>query len=320
MPRQLTKNQYREAVQKLHIRCDYNYTSRSSAMFHCCYHEDWSPSLSISFSKGIYHCFQCSRGGSINKLCQDIAGKNIEQVLGISEDIGSLYQTSNRKVPIYNNETKIIPKPIDIRGVLVSWRKSARAQEYVARRGITESIADSLKFQYVTEARINGTLFKDRVCIPIYDDLGNMINIEGRAVDPKDTTKCLYPAGSIKPIFEWYTLNKQEPLYLFEGLIKMLVARTDSFFANSSTTFGSKISDYHIEQLNMFETIIHCPDRDEAGRLQSSKLKKVYKGKLHVWLLNDYRIKDVDEIPTHLKMTMKEYREQIGFITDISYI
>lgn len=315
-------SQLKEVVKRLGIKSDSSYASKDSGMFHCCYHDDWSPSLSINFKTAGFHCFQCGRSGSINKLSLYISSRSIGQVLGISDDLDSLIPFNNPLNDATDNldASIAIVNPVDIRGKLINWRQSEEAIEYINRRGITSNVADSMDMKYAHEVRINGTLFKNRVCIPIYDTNGDIINIEGRDIDRNSSLKCLYPRNSTKPIFEWYKLDTSNPLYLFEGLIKMAVARTDKYFNNSSTTLGSKISEYQMNQLNMFDTIVHCPDNDEAGEDQLHRLRKSYKGKLQVLRLGNLDIKDVDEIPTKLGMTVYEFRMNNGFLLDIEYL
>ena len=100
----------------------------------------------------------------------------------------------------------------------------------------------------------------------------------------------------------------------------MAVARTDTFFANSTTTMGCLFSDFQLKQLQQFPSITLVRDMDDAGYEMAVKLKEIYKGNLHVWYLSNPAIKDVDEIPTILNMTVKEYREQGGFGEEIEFM
>jgi hypothetical protein len=154
--------------------------------------------------------------------------------------------------------------------------------------------------------------------IPVYDETYTHINMEGRAVISSDL-KCLYPRLAIKPIFEWYKLDTNKPLYLFEGLIKMAVARQDPTFANSSTTMGCFISDFQWKQLHKFKSITLVRDYDEPGRLMAVKMKDIFKGQFSVKHTTQ-GIKDVDEIPTELSMTMSEYMTRYDLANDVEFI
>ncbi len=319
----LTKYDNIRAIQKLGVKCDYNFSHKNNAMFHCHFHEDWTPSMSINFVKGIYNCFQCGKSGSISKLIYEETNQTIESYLGIIQDLDSLnlpseldsykdYIRANASSRTFGEK---IP-PLDIRGIVSPFFKESRALAYLRRRGIPEAVAKRMEIGYSKEIRFNGTLFIDRVLIPIYDADRIMINIEGRAVEKSDPTKCLYPKGATKPLYEYYKLDINESLYVFEGIVKMAVARSDPFFTNSTATLGSKISEYQLNQLKDFKNVVVVPDNDIAGEELVIKIKDNYKGNLSVLRISDSEIKDVDEIPSQTGMTVEEYRNNGGFVLD----
>jgi hypothetical protein len=316
MPK-LTSDDYRQAVRKLGLKCKYNYNNKDSAMFTCYKHPDWTPSLSINFIDGIFHCFQCGFKGTIAWLVKEKAETNIYNFLGKT---GNMSEFDS----VYNEQPKEEVKvkrvfPLDVRGTFKPYYEHESAKAYVKRRGIDESTAMAMHFQYSKETYINGTHFIDRLVIPIYDIHNTLINVEGRALNPEDPTKCLYPRSGTKPLYEWYLLSKVNTLYLFEGIIKMAVARSDPFFVNSSASLGSMVSDYQLEQLNQFKSVILIRDMDDAGIKMAKKIKEKYHGNFNVWLLGDPSLKDVDEIPSK-GITIKEFRLNGGFVPDIAYM
>lgn len=316
----LNTNDYFEFIKLLirHKGLKVKSISQDTAVIECPFHEDWNPSLSVSFSRGQYYCFQCGKGGSLSALSREYEafGKPITVVLNKMDD----WDTLNPSEPYEKPLVRKVFSSLDIRGRFIPYYNSDKALGYIKRRGISKDVADAMQFMYCKEAYINGTHFVDRIIIPVYDEDGNYINVEGREINGSDTLKCLYPKKGIKPLYEWYRQNCAETLYLFEGLIKMAVARTDTFFANSTTTMGCLFSDFQLKQLQQFPSITLVRDMDDAGYEMAVKLKEIYKGNLHVWYLSNPAIKDVDEIPTILNMTVKEYREQGGFGEEIEFM
>ena len=308
----MTQEDYREVVKKMRLISKYPYNTKESAKFYCPFHTEKTPSMIVNFKLGIYHCFGCDKGGTINQLVREHTSKSINELLGIEADFNDF----NRKPP--REIQKKIVTPLDIRGRIKPYHTSESAKAYVKGRGITDDVALKATIGYCSQAYINGTSFRDRVMIPIYDDKNRMINVEGRAIN-KDELKCLYPLNGTKPIYEYYCLDKTKPLYLFEGIIKMLVARTDPYFSNSSSTLGSNLSEYQQEQLNEFSSVILIRDMDIAGHTMAVNLKEIYKSKLKVMLLKG-GVKDIDEIPTHLHTTVKEFRESGGIQEDIEFM
>lgn len=48
---------------------------RENVMVHCPLHEDRRPSLSLNFTKGVWWCFACGRGGGVRRLAQMLGGE-----------------------------------------------------------------------------------------------------------------------------------------------------------------------------------------------------------------------------------------------------
>lgn len=137
--------------------------------------------------------------------------------------------------------------------------------------------------------------------------------MEARDATRKSKVKCLYPKNSLKPLYEWYRLKKDEPLYIVEGLIKLLVLRTDPYFENSSTVFGSYISDYQKSQLDQFTgSIIVIPDNDASGDTLVKGLRALYGDRVRVMKIQDAQIKDVDDIPRLTGKSVEQYRLEGG--------
>jgi len=311
MYERLNSSQYKLAVQRLGLKSGTTvYDDRG--MYFCYRHKDTKPSLSIDFKKGIYHCFSCDDSGSINNLCYKMAGKGLKDVLGLSENEFNIFKpTQKYEAPLEKTEND---SHIDIRGVVVPYRDSPEALQYLETRGISLPVADAMGMQYTEEATFNGKWYTKRLLIPIYGQDGHLVSVEGRDVTFSHPQKCLYPSDSIKSVYEWYKLDKTKPLYLFEGLIKMAVARSDDYFKNSTSIYGTGITSYQLSLLNLFEHVILVPDNDDAGKALITKLQKNLSVRFSTLQLVGSDLKDVDEIPTKKHMTVKEFREKGGFL------
>ena len=318
MPR-YTEDQYRQAISLLHLKSNINYSSAGSATFKCCFHSgDNTPSLSISFEKGIYHCFGCNKSGTVAQLVKEVSGSSIASLLGLEQGNINIFNPSPF---MYDNSAvkKVVETYLDVRGVIVPFNTSKLCMDYLSKRYITPLIATKMNMKFAEDAYINGTRFFNRLLIPIYNEKQELVNMEGRDATFNQTLKCLYPKKAVKPLYEWYKLKKDKPLYLFEGLIKMAVARSDKFFENSSATLGSKVSDYQLEKLKEFKDVVLVPDNDDAGSVMVSFLKEKLLS-LKVLRIRDKEIKDVDEIPDKTGLTIEQYREQgNGFVQDLSF-
>ena len=271
--------------------------------FHCPFHTDRTPSMSINLSQGIYHCFSCSKGGSIESLYRDITGNNLTKVLGIPKDSFSTYAFANTYRVALDDSLSLKNVYINI-----DWSNfedsysNALSKQYLIDRGISKEVATSMNFKYTEKAYINNTLFLRRLVIPVYEN-NRLIAVEGRKILPEDPgPKVLYcKNGTVNSLFDIDKLDKSKALYVVEGLMDLAVLRQHPFFQNSTSIFGANLTKRQLDLLSKFNRIIVIPDNDAAGdktldQLRTSGLDNVFYLKLPKEL-NSFPVKDVGDLP-----------------------
>lgn len=281
---------------------------------HCPYHRDKTPSLSVSIVNGAWQCFSCKRKGNLVQMIPEKFGKSIALFLRLEKEDEFLAVLRPREDFSFVEESIDRDVKIDIRGIHKPWREYQEVKDYLQYRGISPSISDEVQISYMPEGFINGTFIQKRILIPIYRGK-ELSTIECRDITGKveGKKKCIYPYQTIKPLWNFDNLDLNQPVFLFEGLLKLLVARLDRYFFNSTTPFGSNFSTYQMGFLNQIPHLIVIPDRDEAGQKMIKYLKKHYKGNLSILNIRNDLIKDCDEIVTILHTTVKDFRLQNGF-------
>lgn len=309
---QYTSTQIKTALRRLGIKFPYSIDQRDRAMAHCPFHQDDTPSMSIDFNRGIFHCFSCDFSGTINTLSERITGRSLDLLLGINSSFSMSAQPKYEYIPKEVDEEDIT---LDIRGVIQPWRESEEATSYLKSRFIPDSVADDMEMGFIKEAYVSGTKYEHRLVIPIYGKSGKLINLEGRDTTGEHKLKCLYPHGTVKTIYEWYKLNKDQPLYVVEGLTKMACLRGDPYFNNSTTIFGASVTGHQTSILNTFSKIILIPDNDEPGKKVIQTFKDRLSCKFEVMQIGDVVAKDIDEIPRKLGYSIEEYRKKGKFLT-----
>jgi DNA primase len=280
--------------------------------FYCPFHpEEKVPSLSMSFEKGIWNCFSCHKGGTINELVVELTNQNIYQALGLDHEFSGFIKKVVYKEYVEEeiDESKI---NIDIRGIVVPYNQSPEAVSYLKQRGIEQRIADKYDFKYANDIYINGWKFIKRLMIPIYGETGKLVNIEGRDVTRTNSIKVLYPKNSIKPIWNIQNLDVNKPLYITEGLIDLFLLEQDEYFNNLTVQFGSAISPYQKKMLEKFPTIITIFNNDDAGERSVETLRRELGRKIDK-LEFSKEFNDIGEIWENGNMTVKQYRERYGF-------
>jgi DNA primase len=96
----------------------------------------------------------------------------------------------------------------------------------------------------------------------------------------------------------------------------MAVLRSDPYFKNSTTTLGSNISTYQEKQIRTIPDLIVILDNDKAGEKYLKLMREVRKGLKTRAMRLDAPIKDVDEIPTKLGISVKQFREKGKFLLE----
>ena len=271
---------------------------------HCPFHKDKTPSMFISLKKGVYNCFSCGNSGSIESLYKDLTGENLYDVLGIQVNRFSTYAYNN----IFNsqNETYIENK-VDKVLVNIDWSdiipydKNRLSLSYVKNRGISAEVAKRYNFGYCKDSRINTTLFKNRLIIPIYEG-NNLISVEGRRISGNENPKVLYPRNcSVDTLFDLDNLDQNRTLYVCEGLMDLCVLKGCKEFGNSTSIFGANLSKRQSSILSSFKDVVYIPDLDRAGWTTLKSLKNIDRGNIRYLLLPKYingnKIKDIGDLP-----------------------
>lgn len=303
----------KEAMKRLNLKTQWKEANWSGDVpCHCPFHEDKTPSMFVHVEKGVYNCFSCGSKGTIASLYRDITGNSLYKDLNISTDEFSRFITHTAYAPEAEDYSKLDREiSITIQSPVISVRESVDAVRYLRRRGIPFDVADSMQMAYMESGRINGTVYRKRLLIPIYDN-GKLISVEGRDVIGNQPTKVLYPKdSSVSTLYDFDKLDLEKPIYVVEGLVDLAVLRSDSYFANSTAIFGAQVTRRQLWLLNQCSRIILIPDNDKAGRGTTKKLSEELDRPfeiLDVPKLQD--IKDVGDIPTVLRTTVYNLRRR----------
>jgi len=242
---------------------------------HCPFHVDKTPSLSINVDDGVFRCFSCQRGGSIEKLFKEVVGESVYKTLNIRYDEFSAFSQTQR-APVSEQSFETLDREIQISlsGNVLPYRASRDVISYLRKRGISFEIADAFKFRYAEDAYANHVHFVNRLLIPVYEK-GKMISLEGRDVTGLAKPKVLYPKdSSVNTLFELDSLKLDERLYVVEGLMDLALLRMHPAFKNSTSVFGAALTSRQIYLLSKFKEVVYIPDNDDAGKKTVETLRK----------------------------------------------
>ena len=198
----------------------------------CPFHDDHSPSMSISKEKQIYKCFVCGETGNVITFVKDYLSISfLEAVEVLAKRSGINFKLDKPKV---NDKFK---EDYEIYSIALSYYKNnlntkegENARNYLNKRGITKEAIDyfdiglslssglvnSLSKKYNTGkleniglSSNNKDLFINRIMFTIRDNIGNPVGFSGRKYDDSDAPKYIntketdiFKKGSI--LFNYY--------------------------------------------------------------------------------------------------------------------
>lgn len=127
---------------------------------HCPFHEDRTPSFSVSEDKQIFHCFSCGRGGDVFRFLREIEGYSFQEaVINQAQRIG--YPLSDDFVARIDQDSRIdedseyglLLKVHEkaskfYHHVLLNTRAGEKALNYLKRRGLTQETIETFQLGY----------------------------------------------------------------------------------------------------------------------------------------------------------------------------
>ena len=269
----------------------------------CPFHDDHTPSMSVSKEKGIYSCFTCHSTGNVFKFIQDYENVSfLEAVKIVAEKSGielnldfkqtskyeSMYDAYDLAIKYYQNNLKS--------------SLGHDAHKYLNDRMLSDEIIDEFEIGYASkemdtltklfiakgydeETLINSglinrgkslyDLFRDRVTFPIHNANGKPVAFSARIYEKKDN-EAKYINTKETPIFK-----KGEILFNFHRArneakknkrILLVEGQMDAIRVYASgikyvvATMGTALTDYHVNLLKRLNVdIILGFDGDAAG-------------------------------------------------------
>lgn len=273
----------------------------------CCpFHDEKSPSFTVSPTKQFYHCFGCGAHGTAIGFLMEYEHMSFpEAVEDLANRLGlKLPQESVASTPRVDGTAELLRVLEEAaryyRGQL---RDSARAIAYLKGRDISGEIASAFGVGYApdgwnnltselgvssaeTELLVQAGLavrkddgrcydrFRDRVMFPIHDYRGRIIGFGGRIIDagePKylnsPETVLFHKGRELYGLFKARASVKNAGRVLVVEGYMDVVALAQHDVSNAVATLGTATTREHLDRLFRFAPeIVFCFDGDRAGR------------------------------------------------------
>lgn len=272
----------------------------------CCpFHNEKSPSFTVSQAKQFYHCFGCGVHGTAISFVMEHMG------LGFVEAVEELAQSVGMDVPQERSTgaadyRKVAPDLYEVMQVATRYYRdqlkiSVRAIDYLKGRGLSGEIALKFAIGYAPDGWQNLTAafpdyqsatlietglviageegkrydrFRDRVMFPIINVRGQVIGFGGRVLDKGEPK---YLNSPETPLFEkgrelyglfqaQKAIRAGQRVLVVEGYMDV-VALAQHGVEYAVATLGTATTPYHIQKLlRLSEQIVFCFDGDKAGQ------------------------------------------------------
>ena len=266
----------------------------------CPFHDDHSPSMSVSPEKQIFTCFSCGATGNVFTFVSDFekisfsdAVRLLGEKAGIS--IGNNTYIGNSKrdeyFDIYDSANKFYQNSLftNLGKNAIQYLKNRNIdRDTIKKFGIGLSVqklslTDYLKNKNYSIDKLidvgltndNGNdIFINRMMFPIYDLAGNPVAFSGRIYNTKDTSKYIntketdkFKKGKI--LYNYHIakehLKKNDSVIIMEGQMDVIRASTIGV-NNCIATMGTALTRDHKSIIkNMTNNIVLCFDGDSAG-------------------------------------------------------
>ena len=203
----------------------------------CCpFHNEKSPSFTVSPTKQFYHCFGCGAHGTALGFLMEYQGLSfVEAIHELAKMVG-LQVPQVQATPEAREQAQANQKVAEsLQEVLqqaanyykAELKKSPRAIDYLKARGLSGQVAAKFQIGYAPAGwqnlqsvflhygndalNIAGLVvendqgkrydrFRDRIMFPIHDQKGQVIGFGGRVINPEDTPK--YYNSPETPLFQ----------------------------------------------------------------------------------------------------------------------
>ena len=271
----------------------------------CCpFHDEKTPSFTISPRKGFYHCFGCGAHGTALSFLMNYSR------LSFPDAIEELAKQTGMRVPRVGGDAaprrEIDPMYECMEAACDYYcqelSRSRQAQAYVDHRGLSDKVCEEYRIGFAPpgfeniEAKLSdrfsrdlllevGLLakkesrvydkFRNRLMFPIRDSRGRVLAFGGRVINATDMPK--YMNSPETPLFHkgrvLYGLYEMQSrrgavkyLILTEGYMDV-VSLAQAGVKNALAALGTATTEDHVRQMGRFcRTLVFCFDGDPAGR------------------------------------------------------
>ncbi len=287
----------------------------------CPFHDDQTPSLSVTPSTNLWQCFGCGAGGDVIRFVELFDKINFPEAVNCLT--GNKQKLKKAELPAVKEESLSVKEKKLLSRVVEYYQhtftEDTLALEYLKNRGITnnqssidfgagyangtllqilpddEEIIKSLKNIGILNQKGN-EVFYDCIVFPLLNNKGDVVSLYGRRINENSEVKIkhLYLKGPRSGVVNRQAVKRSQSIILTESIIDAL-SLYDQGFKNVIPLYGvNGLTDDHLFLFNRIKEVYLVFDADEAGRSCAEKTKEQLKGKEIITHKIDLPVKDVN--------------------------
>lgn len=268
----------------------------------CPFHDDHSPSMSVSYDKQIYKCFSCGASGNVFTFVQNYENVSFNEAVsivarsvGLNLDFGPVKKNSNN----FKLELEIMSLAERFLQNNLKSSSGIDAKKYLEERGINEEIiaefgiglsldkATSLKdlllkkgygidklieLGVVNEHGFD--VFARRITFPLWNIDGDIVGFSGRIYRDEDSAKYvnsketkIFKKGEL--LYNYHNAKdyakREKFILVVEGFMDAIRLSANGI-KNVIALMGTSLTSNHIDLLKKLRVkVILCLDNDDAG-------------------------------------------------------
>lgn len=268
----------------------------------CPFHDDHSPSMSVSYDKQIYKCFSCGASGNVFTFVQNYENVSFNEAVsivarsvGLNLDFGPVKKNSNN----FKLELEIMSLAERFLQNNLKSSSGIDAKKYLEERGINEEIiaefgiglsldnATSLKdlllkkgygidklieLGVVNEHGFD--VFARRITFPLWNIDGDIVGFSGRIYRNEDSAKYvnsketkIFKKGEL--LYNYHNAKdyakREKFILVVEGFMDAIRLSANGI-KNVIALMGTSLTSNHIDLLKKLRVkVILCLDNDDAG-------------------------------------------------------
>ena len=272
----------------------------------CCpFHNEKTPSFTVSQTKQFYHCFGCgAHGTAIGFVMEHVGLGYVDAIEELARSVG--LEVPHERPAAGAEYTKVAPDLYEVMQTAMRYYReqlklSQRAIDYLKQRGLSGEIAAKYGIGYAPDGWQNlaaafpdyqddmlvetGLVitgdeekrydrFRDRIMFPIVNVRSQVLGFGGRVLDKGEPKYLNSPETPLfekgRELYGLYQAQKAiragQRVLVVEGYMDVVVLAQHGV-EYAVATLGTATTPYHVQKLlRLTEHILFCFDGDRAGR------------------------------------------------------